>query len=178
MDFEILYAINNVHNNILDILMIFLTYLGENGIFWIGISIILMCIQKTRKCGIYMIISMGIGFIIGNLIIKNAVARPRPCWIDQSIILLIENPTDYSFISGHTLASFESAIMIFLFNKKWGIAAIILATLIGISRMYLFVHFPTDVLGGAIIGTAISICVYILGNKINKKKVAEEVKII
>ena len=176
MDFAILYALNNIHTSILNIIMIFLTYLGEKGIFMILLSIILMFNNKTRKCGIFMLISLAVGLIIGNGIIKNLVARQRPCWIDPTINLLIANPKDFSFPSGHTLAAFETAVTIFLFNKKYGIPAIIIATLIGISRLYLFVHFPTDVLGGAILGTAIAISVHYVGNKILNKKAEKETK--
>lgn len=170
MDFQILYLINNIHNNILDKIMITLTNLGDAGIIWIIIAIILLFIKKTRKCGILMLISMILGLIIGNGILKNLIQRQRPCWIDTNILLLIPNPTDFSFPSGHTLASFEASIMILLHSKKWGIPAIILSILIAFSRMYLFVHFPTDVLGGAILGTTISILVYYVSEKIIKAK--------
>ena len=178
MDFSILYALNNIHTDLLDKIMIGLTYLGEKGIFWIIISVILLFNSKTRKCGIFMLVAMTIGLIIGNGLIKNLVARERPCWIDNTINLLIANPKDFSFPSGHTLASFEAAVTIFLFNKKIGIPTIILATLIGFSRLYLFVHFPSDVLGGTILGTVIAVSVYFAGNKIiekyNKKKTSKE----
>lgn len=170
MDFQILYLINNIHNNILDKIMITLTNLGDAGIIWIIIAIILLFIKKTRKCGILMMISMILGLIIGNGILKNLIQRQRPCWIDTNILLLIPNPTDFSFPSGHTLASFEASIMILLHSKKWGIPAIILSILIAFSRMYLFVHFPTDILGGAILGTTISILVYYVSEKIIKAK--------
>ena len=169
MDFGILYALNGIHSEVLDKIMVGITYLGEKGIFWIAIGIALLFNAKTRKCGIFMLISMAVGLIIGNGIIKNVVARQRPCWIDDTINLLIANPKDFSFPSGHTLASFEAAITILFFNKKWGIVAIILAILIGISRLYLFVHFPTDVLAGAILGTIIACTVYFVGNKVQDK---------
>ena len=169
MDFAILYFFNDLHTGILDSIMIFLTQLGDKGIIWIVLAVALLFSSKTRKCGIFMLVSMGLGLLIGNGIIKNLVARPRPYWIDESITLLIPGLTDYSFPSGHTLASFEAAIMIFLFNKKWGIPAIILSVLIGISRMYLFVHFPSDVLAGAVLGTIISLIVYYIGNKVEDK---------
>ena len=169
MEFQILYYINQVHNPILDKIMIALTNLGDAGILWIVIAIILLFMKKTRKCGILMLISMAIGLIIGNGILKNLIQRSRPCWIDTNIPLLIPNPTDYSFPSGHTLASFEAAIMILLHNKKWGIPAIIIATLIAFSRMYLFVHFPTDILAGAILGTINSLIVYYTYKKIKNK---------
>ena len=170
MYFQILYLINNIHNNILDKIMITLTNLGDAGIIWIIIAIILLFIKKTRKCGILMMISMILGLIIGNGILKNLIQRQRPCWIDTNILLLIPNPTDFSFPSGHTLSSFEASIMILLHSKKWGIPAIILSILIAFSRMYLFVHFPTDILGGAILGTTISILVYYVSEKIIKAK--------
>ena len=182
MDFEILYALNGIHSTILDKIMVGITYFGEKGIFWITIGLLLLFFKKTRKCGIFMLVSITIGFIIGNVFLKNIVARQRPCWIDTSIDLLVANPKDFSFPSGHTLASFEAAITILLFNKKWGIPALILAILVGVSRLYLFVHFPTDVLGGAILGTIIACCVYHLGNKIeskfkkDKKPIVEEQK--
>ncbi len=171
MDFNILYLIDKLHNPFLDRIMIFITHLGDSGIFWIILALVLIYFKKTRKCGIHVIIALLIGVIIGNLLIKNIVARNRPCWIDESISLLIKNPDDYSFPSGHTLASFIASTMIFLHYKKWGIPCLILATLIAFSRLYLFVHFPTDVLAGIIIGTIISASVFYLSDKyFNLKK--------
>lgn len=177
MEFEILYAINNLHNPILDKIMVGITSLGNAGLIWIAIGIFLLFIKKTRKCGALMLVSMLIGLILGNGILKNLIARERPCWIDQNIPLLIPNPHDFSFPSGHTLASFEAAVMIFLHNKKWGTISFILAILIAFSRMYLFVHFPTDIICGAALGALISILVYdgyeIIKNRKNKTKEQE-----
>lgn len=160
MDFKILYFLNDLHCEALNKMMIFFTNLGDAGIVWILLAIVLLCFKKTRKCGLLILIAMGIGLIIGNGLIKNVVKRARPCWLDSSIPLLIKKPLDYSFPSGHTLASFEAFVMIFLHNKKWGIVSGLLAVLIAFSRLYLFVHFPTDVLAGAIFGTVISIVTY------------------
>lgn len=174
MELEILYAINNLHNPILDAIMVAITTLGDAGIIWIGIAVILLFMKKTRKCGLLMLVSLVLGLILGNGILKNLIARERPCWIDTNIKLLIPNPHDFSFPSGHTLASFEAAVMIYLHNKKWGKISFVLATLIAFSRMYLFVHFPTDILCGAILGTLISIFVYKGYEKIKNKKVEKE----
>lgn len=174
MEFEILYFINNLHTPLLDKIMVFFTNLGDAGIMWIVIALGLLFMKKTRKCGMLMLASMVLGLIIGNVSLKNLIQRERPCWIDTNILLLIPNPTDYSFPSGHTLASFEAAIMILLHNKKWGIPAIVLAILISFSRMYLFVHFPTDILGGIIIGTMISIAVYCGYEKIKGKQIIKQ----
>ena len=174
MEFEILYAINNLHNPILDKIMIAITSLGNAGLFWIGLGIFLSCIKKTRKCGILMLISMLLGLIVGNGILKNVIARQRPCWIDTNIPLLIPNPHDYSFPSGHTLASFEAVTMIYLHNKKWGAISLILAVLIAFSRLYLFVHFPTDIIGGIVLGVIISLSVYYGYEKLKNNKVKEQ----
>ena len=170
MDFKILYWIDKLHRPILDKIMIFFTNLGDAGIVWITIAILLLVGKKTRKCGIYMLVSMGIGLLLGNVFLKNVVARQRPCWLDHSIELLITSPKDYSFPSGHTLASFASAVMIFLFSKKGGLLAFLLAIAIAFSRMYLFVHFPSDILCGALLGTAISLFVYYYAKKREQKK--------
>ena len=92
MEFEILYAINKLHNPMLDIIMVAITTLGDAGIFWIILAIVLICIKKTRRCGILMLLSMIAGLIVGNGVLKNVIARARPSWIDTSIPLIIPNP--------------------------------------------------------------------------------------
>lgn len=158
-EFEFLYWLQGQRTEWLDWLMPKITALGNVGIFWIVLGIVLVCIARTRRIGICMLISIGIGALIGNVLLKNLVARERPCWIDSQILLLIENPKDYSFPSGHTLVSFEGAVSIYKKNRWWGVAALPLAVLIAFSRLYLFVHFPTDVLCGAVLGTAIAVLV-------------------
>lgn len=151
-EFDFLYALQEIHNPILDELMTFVSMLGNAGLLWIGLAIVLLCIPKTRKCGGQMALSMLLTFIIGNLILKNVVARERPCWIDDTIPLLLNSPVDYSFPSGHTMNGFTAALTLFFYNKKWGTVALILAAVIAFSRLYHFVHFPTDVLAGIVIG--------------------------
>ncbi len=172
-EFDILYFLQSLHTPWLDVFMKEITSLGDHGIFWILTGIILLCFRKTRIMGLCVILSLTAGFLIGNTFLKNVIARERPCWIDSSVPLLIHNPRDYSFPSGHTLASFEGAVSIWLYNRKWGTAALILAALIGISRMYLFVHFPTDVLGGLILGVLIAFLVHSIVEKgrISKKNI-------
>lgn len=174
MEFDILYAINEMHNPVLDKIMVGITTLGDAGAIWIILGIILLFMKKTRKCGILMLISIALGALAGNVILKNVIARPRPCWVNPDIALLIPNPHDFSFPSGHTLASFEAAIIIFLHNKKWGSLSLVLASLIAFSRMYLFVHFPTDIVGGIALATIISMIVYYGWEEINNKKIKEE----
>lgn len=169
MDFQILYFINEFHFEILDKIMILITHMGTKGIFWILVGVILLLFKKTRKCGLTVLIALLFSLIVGNILLKNIVARPRPCWIDETINMLIAVPKDYSFPSGHTFASFAAAVSVFLYYKKAGIAAIILAFLIGFSRLYLFVHFPTDVLSGAVLGICAAFASRCIVNKIWQK---------
>lgn len=143
----------------LDLCMKAVTFLGNGGWFWILLGVLFLCRKNTRKMGMGMLLSLLLGFLVGNILLKNLIARPRPCWLEPGVALLIPVPQDYSFPSGHTLASVEGALSIFWYNKKWGIAALILAALIAFSRMYLFVHFPTDILGGVCLGI---VCTWIV----------------
>lgn len=160
MEFQILYAIQKIHGPLLDELMAGITSLGDKGWFWLLLSVVFLCIKKTRPLGLAMAISIAAGALLGNLILKPLIARQRPCWLDQSVALLIANPRDFSFPSGHTLVSFEAAVSIFLYRRTWGWWALALAALIAFSRLYLFVHFPTDVLAGAVLGTTIALAVH------------------
>lgn len=171
IEFDILYFLQSIHTPWLDVFMKEITGLGDHGIFWIITGAVLLCFKKTRIMGLCVILSLAAGFLIGNMFLKNLIARSRPCWIDDSIPLLIKNPRDYSFPSGHTLSSFEGAVSIWLYNRKWGTPALALAVLIGFSRMYLFVHFPTDVLAGLVLGILIAVLVHSMaeGSKIFKK---------
>lgn len=107
--------------------------------------------KKYRQTGISLAFALVIAFVLGNLILKNVIARPRPCWVRESIGL-IAVPKDYSFPSGHTHVSVLLAVVLWHENRKWGIAAGCLAVLVAFSRMYLYVHYPTDILGGALLG--------------------------
>lgn len=104
--------------------------------------------------------------VVGNLILKNLVARARPCSLNTTVNLLISAPTDYSFPSGHTTSSFAAAVIWYHADKRFGVPALILAFLIAFSRLYLYVHFPSDVIAGALIGAAIGHTAWVVGNKI------------
>lgn len=165
MELDFLYALQDLHRSWLDAAMIFITTLGDGGIVWILASLVMICVKRTRKCGILVLVTMGLCLIFGNLLLKNLVARPRPFTIDPSIPLLIPAPGEYSFPSGHTMHGFAAAAMIFLHNKRIGAAALFLAALIAFSRMYLFVHFPTDILGGIAVGILAAVLVFVIDKK-------------
>ena len=140
-----------------------ITFLGNGGWFWLVAAAVLLIPKKTRRTGIVALLSMAIGFLITNLLLKNIVARPRPFDTYTEIIPLITRPTDFSFPSGHTCASFACALVFFrLLPEKYGIPAVILAGMVAFSRLYLGVHYPGDVLGGFLVAVFASILAYYL----------------
>lgn len=151
-EFDILYAIQEWHGPMLDKVMVILSTLGDGGILWIALALLLIAIPSTRKGGIQMMIAIVLTFIVGNLILKNCVDRLRPCQIDETVALLVRIPSDSSFPSGHTMNSITAATSLCLYNWKAGVPAMVLALLIAFSRLYNFVHFPTDVLAGIVVG--------------------------
>lgn len=150
----------------LDTVMPIITKLGDGGIFWIALAITFICFKKTRKIGFCMGLSLIIGYLTGNVFLKNVVARTRPYNVNTEFTILVEKLKSFSFPSGHTLASVESATAIFICNKKIGIPALVLAGLIAFSRLYLYVHYPTDVLGGAVLGILVAILSCFIINKL------------
>ena len=172
-EFSFLYALQELHNPIMDKIMIFITELGDGGLFWIGIAIVCLVIKKHRRMGLQVLFSMLCTFIIGNLILKNLFQRQRPCAIDPSIELIIPYPSEFSFPSGHSMNGMTAAMALFLNNKKIGVPALMIALLIGFSRMYHFVHFPTDILGGFCVGFAVAIIVNYVFDKIEARKKKE-----
>ncbi len=171
IDFKILDAIQKITTPVLDVFFSFITHLGDAGAMWIVIAVLCLCFKKTRKCGVMLGIVLILGTLVGNVALKNIIARPRPFVQNPEMLtnLLISAPHGYSCPSGHTLASVESAFIIFLNNKKWGIPALVVAALIAFSRMYLYVHFFTDILFGTVLGIALAYLVYYLTLKIERK---------
>lgn len=158
----------------LDVAMPIITLLGDAGIFWIAVSVLFMITKKYRKTGVGMMLALLMGLLVCNIWLKPTVARMRPYdfqmeYFLKEIPLLAGAMHDFSFPSGHTIASFEAAVVIGLNNKKLGIAAMILACLIAFSRLYLYVHYPTDVICSVILGTAFAFLGNFLAGKIMNK---------
>ena len=151
----------NLRCPFMDTIMPIITLLGDAGIFWIAIAALCLFFPKYRKMGLSMGISLLIGLLVCNVLLKPLVGRIRPYdyqleHFGKQIQLLVAAQHDFSFPSGHTFASFEAATAIMLHNKKLGIVAMILAVMISFSRLYLYVHYPTDVLTSVVLGIGIA----------------------
>lgn len=162
LDGEILLQIQqHLRTDMLTPFMKIVTFLGNGGWFWILCAVVLLAVPKTRKTGYAAVLSLIFGVIVTNLLLKNIVARPRPFAEIEALIPLIAKPTDFSFPSGHTTASFAVAlVMLRMLPKKIGIPAVVLAALVAFSRLYLGVHYPTDVLAGfvvALVGSSLAV---------------------
>ena len=153
LEFWILDGIQTLRTPAGDVLMPFITSFGNGGVIWIVLTVILLLIPKTRKTGLILGAALILDGILCNLLLKNLMRRIRPCDINDAVRLLIPYPSDYSFPSGHTAVSFAAASALYFAGEKylWK-AALVLAAFIAFSRMYLYVHYPTDVLGGVLVG--------------------------
>ncbi|MCI8270191.1 MAG: phosphatase PAP2 family protein [Lachnospiraceae bacterium] len=131
----------------------FITSLGDAGWFWIVLALLLLCFRRTRRAGLAAFIALAVGALITNIICKPAFARVRPYEAIDGLILLVEKQKDFSFPSGHSCASFAAVTALRRHLPRQAVAGLlILATLIAVSRLYVGVHYPSDVLGGIFIG--------------------------
>jgi len=163
----------------LDTVMPIITMFGDGGIFWIAISVILLFTKKYRKTGLSMAFALSMGLLVCNIILKPGVARIRPYdfqmeYFTKEIQLIAGGMHDFSFPSGHTIASFEACTALMLGNKKFGIPATVLAFLVAFSRLYLYLHYPTDVIVSIILGTLFGILGTYLAGKVNLDKLLEK----
>ena len=171
MEFQILDALQKIHTPIIDTLMCGITRLGDAGMIWILLCIVLLLMPKTRKSGMVLLAALLVDLLICNVILKPTIQRIRPFDVITDIELLVKRPLDYSFPSGHTAASFTSVMALYLAGeKKLWIPALVLAVLIAFSRLYLYVHYPTEVLGGVIIGLISGALGYWLVQKAEESK--------
>ena len=138
----------------LDTVMPLITALANGGVFWIVLALELTIHKKTRPLGIVVILSMVLELVCCNLILKPLVARTRPFEINRTVELLVAKPLDYSFPSGHTGCSFAVTSALYFCRSRGWAPACVLSILIAFSRLYLYVHFPTDVLAGLLLGLA------------------------
>lgn len=159
-----------LHCGFLDTVMPLITKLGNKGIFFIAVSLLLMLFPRYRKTALAMLTALAMGAVVCNIIMKPGFARMRPfdyqfTHFGRTIPLLISAPKDFSFPSGHTMASFETATALVLGSRKLGIPALVIACLIAFSRLYLYVHYPSDVIVSLFMGIGFGILAHYLTKK-------------
>lgn len=169
IDKNIILAINDTlnPNDFLVNFFSFITHLSDGGAIWIAIGLCLLLKKQTRQGGVLLLLGLAIASTIGNDILKHIFERPRP-FVTLGLTPFIKAPYSFSFPSGHSLASFAGATIIFYLNKKWGILAYTLAILTALSRVILMVHYPTDVIAGSIIGIISSAIIIAIFKKIKQ----------
>lgn len=148
----------NVRSDIIDKIMILVSTLADRGLIFIALSIFMLFMPNMARISYMSLTSLTFNGLITNVILKPLIARTRPFEkYDLITSVLAKLPQDYSFPSGHTSASFAFATSVFLYNRQLGILAYIYAFLVAFSRMYIGVHYPTDIIVGMIIGVAVSV---------------------
>lgn len=149
----LLFLQNAVRNPVLTPVFTMITVLGNGGVLWVLVSLLLLVPRKTRKTGFTAILALLVSLLVNNIVLKNLVGRVRPYEVVEGLVPLIGRPRDFSFPSGHTGSSFAAAWVFYRnFPRRYGIPALVVAGLIGLSRLYLGVHYPTDVLFGVVSG--------------------------
>ena len=191
IDVAIYQFVDSIMNPVLDVIFTFITHLGDTpGIIWFILGICLLIPKKTRKLGVLLFAGLAFSSIINNLVLKELIGRPRPYNLDPQVWLdagytyewpnLIKKSSSPSFPSGHTSTSIGAAFALLLGCKKKelgiGIPAFILSLLVGFSRIYVHVHYPTDVIVGALIGLISGVIVYFLFTKLIFPKVVPAIE--
>ena len=157
-----------LRNPILDEIMKIITSLGYEGILYYICILLLLIPKKTRKLGIILALAILLNWLLANVTLKPLVARTRPYDVNTAIEIIIHKPSSYSFPSGHTAQAFTAAFAFYFANSKLSKPMFVLATLIAFSRLYFYVHYPTDVLGGILIGC---LCGFLANKIINSNRV-------
>lgn len=159
-----------IWNPVLDVIMPIITYLGEGGVVWIITALILLLTKKYRKCGVAMALGLIGSLVVVDWIIKPIVERPRPFNLEawEGIFNypdLVSKPSSWSFPSGHSSSSLAASVALLCTNKKFGIPAVILGVLIAFSRIYVHVHYPTDVIVGILVGAILGVVAGFIANR-------------
>ncbi len=159
-EFVVLNNIQGIRNAFLDRAMPCISFLGRWCLLWIVLTILCLAVKRYRKLGRSLLCNMAVSVVVCNLIMKRVVQRIRPYVLNETVQLIVPPESEYSFPSGHTFFAFSCATIVFFYHKKAGIALYVLAVVMAFSRLYLYVHFPTDVMFGALFGVLTAVLSY------------------
>lgn len=166
----LLWIQENMRTDLMTTIMKGITRLGNGGCLWIALAVVLLVLGKTRKVGAMSVLSLIITFVTVNLGIKNIVARTRPYEVIDGLVNLVEKQSDFSFPSGHSAHAFAvGVVLLIMLPRKFGVPIFIISILMAYSRLYIGVHYPTDVIAGVLLGTIIAFISMFIVNKICDK---------
>ena len=174
-EFAFLDWLYQFRNPVMNAISIFFDYAGAHGEIWIAFTLLLLLFRRTRKAGFAMAVALVLYMAAGHFFLKPLFARPRPCDVNTAITILVKRPHGHSFPSGHTASAFAAAFALWLQNRKLGVPALVLAAFIAFTRLYLYVHFPTDVLGGAVLGIALGTAASAFANYMANRKKKQQI---
>ena len=168
-DLSVLDALQRCRTPFMDSFFSALTHLGDKGIVWIALALVLLCVPKTRRLGLCVALALILDLLLCNILIKPLVGRIRPYAI-RDVVLLVRAPTDASFPSGHAASAFAAATALAWRRSRLAIPAVILAALICFSRLYLYIHYPTDVFAGIALGALCGAVGCLAADRIPRRK--------
>ncbi len=155
IEFAFLDWLQQYRTPVMDALAVFFNNYGEHGEIWIVLTLVLLAFRRTRKAGISMAVALVLYLVTGDYILKPIFNRARPCDVNSAMQILVARPGGSSFPSGHTASAFAASVALFLHHRRAGIAVLLTSLFIGFTRMYLYVHFPSDVAAGIVLGVAL-----------------------
>ena len=175
-DLSVFEWVQTIHNSVLSAILVAITTLGEGGIIFIIFGLALIFTKKYRKAGVAIIVALLVMVVCNDVVLKSLFARPRPFnleldWWNAAYQYpdLVSRPDSFSFPSGHTSSAFAAAIALLWYDRKFGIPMTIFAGIMGFSRIYVEVHYCSDVIAGAIVGIVYAIIAIIIVNLVYPK---------
>lgn len=150
---DFLWSLQGISSPFLDSAMTFVSYSVSSGLLWFVMAAVMLCLPRRRAMGMAVVVAVCVSFLMTDVILKPMFDTVRPFEV-MDVTTMVPAPDNASFPSGHTASSFAAATAIMLFDRRVGTVSLLYACLVGFSRMYLCMHWPVDVLGGALIGMA------------------------
>ena len=165
IDLMVIKFVNSIQNSFLDTIMVFFTFLGDDGLIWIVIILTMLFFPYSRKYAFMLMITLPLVMLIGNKILKNLINRPRPFHLIPELRVLVESSGTSSFPSSHTAVAFAVLGIFIFFKLKHKKYIAVISSGIGLSRIYLNVHYFSDVIGGIILGMGTAFFIYLIFSK-------------